>query len=169
MFAEGATADWCAVYLRDVVGADPGVAAAAYAAFAVTMAVSRLVGDAVVARFGTVRTVRLGGVLAVAGGALVVTADSPAPAIAGFGLIGLGIAVVVPLAFAAAGRAAAVPNEGVAAVATITYSCLLISPALVGGLASATSLPVSFAVITAVAALMTLTAGFLSHPTPKPA
>ncbi|GAB2838115.1 MFS transporter [Actinocorallia aurea] len=169
VFAEGATADWCAVYLRDVVGAEPGIAAASYTAFAVTMAASRLVGDAVVARLGTVRTVRLGGVMAVAGGVLVVTGRAPAPAIAGFALIGLGIAVVVPLAFAAAGRAADAPNEGVAAVATITYSCLLISPALVGGLASATSLPVSFGVITAMAALMTASAGFLGRGEAKAA
>ncbi|MCD0450052.1 MFS transporter [Actinocorallia sp. API 0066] len=161
VFAEGATADWCAVYLRDVVDAGPGIAASSYTAFAVTMAVSRLLGDTLVARIGTVRMVRVSGALAVVGGVLVVTAASPLPAIAGFALIGLGIAVVVPLAFAAAGRAAAVPNEGVAAVATITYSCLLVSPALIGGLASVTSLPVSFAVITAMALLMTLSAGFL--------
>lgn len=166
VFAEGATADWCAVYLRDVVGAQQGVAASSYTAFAVTMAASRLIGDAVVARVGAVRTVRIGGVMAVAGGLLVVAARTPAPAIAGFALIGLGIAVVVPLAFAAAGRAADAPNEGVAAVATITYSCLLVSPALIGGLASVTSLPVSFAVITAMAVLMTLAAGRLG---PRPA
>ena len=62
------------------------------------MAVARLAGDAVVDRFGAVRTVRLGGVLATLGGVLlVVVAEHPAVAMAGFALIGLGIAVVVPL------------------------------------------------------------------------
>lgn len=161
VFAEGATADWCAVYLKDVAHASPGVSASSFTAFAFTMAVSRLCGDRIVERFGAVRTVRLGGAISVLGGILVVAARSPLPAIVGFGLLGLGIAVVIPLAFAAAGKAADNAGQGVAGVATITYSCLLISPAIIGGLASITSLSVSFAVITAIMVLMTASAGFL--------
>ncbi|MEO5875480.1 MAG: MFS transporter [Streptosporangiaceae bacterium] len=161
VFAEGATADWSAVYLRDVAGASEGIAAGSYTAFALMMALSRLVGDFVVGRLGAVRAVRCSGLLAVTGGILVVIARTPAPAIIGFGLIGLGVAVVVPLAFAAAGRRTANPSQGVAGVATLIYSCLLVSPAIVGGLASVTSLSASFAVITAVLVLMTVCAGFL--------
>lgn len=159
--AEGAAADWSGVYLRDVAGAPPGAAAASYTAFALTMAVARFAGDAATARLGPVRTVRLSGALAVLGGVLVVASRAPLPAIAGFGLIGLGVAVVVPLAFAAGGRAAADPGQGVAGIATLTYSCLLVAPAAIGGLAELTSLPVSFALVTAALAVMTFSAGFL--------
>jgi hypothetical protein len=171
VFAEGAAADWSAVYLRDVAGASAGVAAGSYTAFAMTMAVSRLTGDFVVGRLGAVRTVRLSGTLAILGGLLVVVARTPAPAIIGFGLTGLGVAVVVPLAFAAAGKRTANPSQGVAGVATLIYSCLLVSPAIIGGLASATSLSISFAVITAVLVVMTLCAGFLrlADPIKEPA
>lgn len=98
MFAEGASLDWSAVYLRDQMGSSAGLAAATTTGFMLTMAVARLVGDTVVNRLGAVRTVRAGGVLAALGGVLIVVADSPAPAMGGFALLGLGIAVVVPSA-----------------------------------------------------------------------
>ncbi|MFJ4780143.1 MFS transporter [Streptomyces sp. NPDC088762] len=151
VFAEGASLDWSAVYLRDVLDTDAGLAAASTTAFALTMAVARLAGDRVVDRFGAVRTVRAGGVLATAGGLLVVTARHPAAAMAGFGLIGLGIAVVVPLAFAAAARSGPAPAQAIAGVATITYTSGLIAPSAIGAVADATSLVVSFGLVTLLA------------------
>ncbi|GAB7034771.1 MFS transporter [Streptomyces sp. NPDC021749] len=151
VFAEGAGLDWSAVYLRDRLGTDGGLAAASTTAFSCTMAAARLAGDRVVARFGAVRTVRAGGVLAAAGGLLIVAARHPVTAMAGFGLIGLGIAVVVPLAFAAAGRSGPAPSQAIAGVATITYTSGLIAPSAIGGIAQASSLTVSFALVTALA------------------
>ena len=58
VFAEGASLDWSAVYLRDILDSSAGVAAGATTGFALTMAIARLTGDAVVDRFGAVRTVR---------------------------------------------------------------------------------------------------------------
>ncbi|MFF8372183.1 MFS transporter [Streptomyces lydicus] len=161
VFAEGAGLDWSAVYLRDRLGTDPGLAAASTTAFACTMAAARLAGDKVVARFGAVRTVRAGGALAAAGGLLVVLARHPATAMAGFGLLGLGIAVVVPLAFAAAGRSGPAPSQAIAGVATITYTSGLIAPSAIGGIAQASSLTVSFALVTALACGLVGGAGVL--------
>ncbi|WP_043263458.1 MFS transporter [Streptomyces sp. CT34] len=151
VFAEGSALDWSAVYLRDRLGTDAGLAAASTTAFACTMAAARLAGDKVVARFGPVRTVRAGGALATAGGLLIVAARHPAMAAAGFGLVGLGVAVVVPLAFAAAGRSGPTPSQAIAGVATITYTSGLIAPSAIGGIAQATSLTVSFMLVTALA------------------
>ncbi|WP_077191936.1 MFS transporter [Streptomyces lydicus] len=164
VFAEGAGLDWSAVYLRDRLGTDPGLAAASTTAFACTMAAARLAGDKVVARFGAMRTVRAGGALAAAGGLLVVLARHPAAAMAGFGLMGLGIAVVVPLAFAAAGRSGPAPSQAIAGVATITYTSGLIAPSAIGGIAQATSLTVSFALVTALACGLVGGAGVLRVP-----
>ncbi|MGP3990332.1 MFS transporter [Streptomyces sp. 3N207] len=150
VFAEGASMDWSGIYLADVTGAGPALAASAYTAFACTMALARLSGDAVVRRFGPVATVRAGGVLAAVGAALVVAARTPPAAVAGFALIGVGIAVVVPLCFAAAGRtAAAAPGQAIAGVATLAYASGLAAPAAVGWIAESTSLSVSFGVVTA--------------------
>ncbi|AOP46927.1 MFS transporter [Streptomyces lydicus] len=164
VFAEGAGLDWSAVYLRDRLGTDPGLAAASTTAFACTMAAARLAGDKAVARFGAVRTVRAGGALAAAGGLLVVLARHPATAMTGFGLMGLGIAVVVPLAFAAAGRSGPAPSQAIAGVATITYTSGLIAPSAIGGIAQASSLTVSFALVTALACGLVGGAGVLRVP-----
>lgn len=161
VFAEGAGMDWCAVYLRDITHASHTVAAASYSAFACTMAAVRLAGDLVVQRFGPVRTVRTGGVLAAAGGLMVVTAASQGAAIAGFALIGVGIAVVVPLCFAAAGHSGPVPSQAIAGVATVTYTSGLIAPAAIGSIANATSLQVSFGLVTLLVAGLAVGAGVL--------
>ncbi|MEU6993491.1 MFS transporter [Streptomyces sp. NPDC046465] len=161
VFAEGASLDWSAVYLRDVLDTSAGVAAACTTGFTLTMAVARLAGDAVVNRFGAVRTVRAGGVLAVLGGLLIVLASHPVMAMGGFALLGLGIAVVVPLAFAAAGRSGPNPSQAIAGVATITYTSGLIAPSAIGTLADATSLVTSFGLVTLLAFGLTVFAGVL--------
>ncbi|CAM5623219.1 MULTISPECIES: MFS transporter [Streptomyces] len=161
VFAEGASLDWSAVFLRDRLDSSAGLAAASTTGFMLTMAVARIAGDAVVNRFGAVRTVRSGGVLAGLGGLLVVLAGHPVVAMAGFALMGLGIAVVVPLCFAAAGHAGPNPSQAIAGVATITYTSGLIAPSLIGGVAQATSLMVSFVVVTALACGLAVFAGVL--------
>jgi MFS family permease len=166
IFAEGSSGGWSGIYLHDVAGASAGVAAVSYTAFAATMAVSRLSGDLVVRRFGPVATVRGSGAVAVLGGVLVVTARSAAPAIAGFALLGIGIAVVVPLAFAAAGHGDDAPDRAIAGMGAIMYAASLIAPAAVGLLAGATSLPVSFAVVTALAAVLLVQAGAMATGAP---
>ncbi|MFC8196963.1 MFS transporter [Streptomyces sp. NPDC057298] len=161
VFAEGASLDWSAVYLRDVLGSSAGLAAASTTGFTLTMALARFAGDAVVDRFGPVRTVRVSGVLATLGGVLVVVADNAAVAMTGFALLGLGIAVVVPLCFAAAGRSGPNPAQAIAGVATITYTSGLIAPSAIGTVADATSLVTSFVLVTVLAFGLAAFAGVL--------
>jgi MFS family permease len=166
VFAEGASLDWSAIYLKDVLTTSAGVAAAATTGFTLTMAVARIAGDAVVDRFGAVRTVRLGGLIATLGGLLVVIAPHPVVAMAGFGLLGLGIAVVVPLAFAAAGHTGPNPSQAIAGVATVTYASGLVAPSIIGGIAQASSLTISFIVVTALTTGLFFFAGVLRPRTP---
>ena len=161
VFAEGGSADWCAVYLRTVTGAEPGLAAAAYTGFALAMTGGRLVGDRVVRRFGSVATVRVSGAIAVTGALLVVLAPVPAIAIAGFALLGLGVAVVVPLCFAAAGTIGPNPARAIASIATIAYGAGLAAPGAIGGIAAATSLPFSFVLVGLLCAVLVVGAGAL--------
>lgn len=161
VFAEGASLDWSAVYLRDRLATSAGLAAACTTGFTLTMALARFGGDRIVDRFGAVRTVRVCGVLATAGGLLVVSSRHPAVAMTGFGLLGLGIAVVVPLCFAAAGRSGPNPSQAIAGVATITYTSGLVAPGMIGALAEATSLAVSFGLVTVLACGVAGLAGVL--------
>ena len=163
VFAEGASGDWSGVYLHGTAHSSAAVAAASYTAFAATMAISRLTGDMAVRRLGPVLTVRLGGIVALIGGLLIVSARTPTPAVAGFALLGIGIAVVVPLCFAAAGHSGENPSRAIAGVATVTYTSGLVAPATVGTIAQATgSLPVSFGVVTVLTVGLIAGAGVLA-------
>ncbi|MFI6789188.1 MFS transporter [Nonomuraea sp. NPDC050383] len=165
-FAEGASANWAAVYLTEVTGAGPGPAAAGYTIFMFCLAGARLVGDRVVRRVGPVAAVRAGGVLTVVGGAVVVASRTPLPGVAGFAAMGLGVAVIVPLVIAAAGNAGTTPGAGIAGVATITYMSGLVAPAVTGWIAGGVSYPAAFAVITAVVVPVTFLAPVLRRDRP---
>ncbi|MBB6038102.1 MFS transporter [Phytomonospora endophytica] len=158
-FIEGAAHDWTTVFVAKVTESSQGTAALAFSFFAATMAVTRIVGDLVVQRIGPVWTVRASGVSAIAGTVIVALSRDPAPAIAGFVLIGLGVAVIIPLAISAAGRASAVPSQAIAGVVTIMYPASLFSPGAMGGVAELTSLPWSFVMLGAVALVMLGLAG----------
>ncbi|WP_052423682.1 MFS transporter [Nonomuraea candida] len=160
-FAEGASANWAAVYLTAVTDAGPGVAAAGYTVLMFCMAGTRLIGDRIIRLLGPVTAVRAGGAVAALGGVLVVIARTPVLGIAGFALIGLGVAVIMPLVLAAAGNAGATPGEGVTGVASITYLSGMVAPPVTGWLAGGLSYPVAFAVITGVVVTMTLFAHVL--------
>ncbi|WP_129838312.1 MFS transporter [Streptomyces sp. RFCAC02] len=161
VLAEGASMDWSGVYLRDMAGASETIAAASFTAFACMMGAARLTGDMVVRRIGPVRTARTGSVVALTGGLLVVTARTPVQGIAGFALLGIGIATVVPLAFAAAGRSGSNPGQAIAGVATVTYTMNLLAPTVIGLIGDMATLRVSFVVVTAGTAVFGLAAGVL--------
>lgn len=166
-FAEGSSINWSAIYLNRVTGANQAVAAAAYTTFACVMAVMRLSGDVVVDRLGPVVTVRAGGVSAVVGGVLIVLARGPVPAFAGFALLGVGIAVVVPLSFATAGRMGPHPGQAIAGVATVSYGASLIAPAVIGGVANAASLPAAFIIVAVLPLFIAVGAGLMRHSPPR--
>ena len=78
--------------------------------------------------------------------------------IVGFTLLGLGVAVAVPLAFAAAGHRSAQPSRAIAGVATIAYGAGLVAPGVIGGVAQLTSLHGSFVIVGVLAVLIVVTA-----------
>jgi MFS family permease len=166
IYAEVAAQDWSSVYMHRVLHGDEAEAAFTTGMFAFTMAAGRLSGDAVVGRLGAATTVRACGVLGAIGGVLVVAAQSPLPAVVGFMLIGVGVSVVVPLAFAAAGHAAPNPTMGVAGVATIAYGAGMAAPGMIGGIADLTSLRVAFCAVAVLAAMVALGGGLLGRNAP---
>jgi MFS family permease len=157
--SEGAIADWSAVYLKQVLSAGPGLAAAAYAAFSIGMAIFRLLGDSITARLGPVATVRGGALLAAASLSLALLASSPYWALPAFALTGAGLAVIVPIAFGAGGRVASVPTgAGVAMVSGSGYIGFLFGPPLIGFIAQWSSLRLALLVIVALSLLAALLA-----------
>ncbi|MEY9934827.1 MFS family permease [Catenulispora sp. GP43] len=168
IYAEVAAQDWSSVYMHRTLHGDEAEAAFTTGMFAFTMAAGRLAGDAVVGRLGATTTVRGCGVLGALGGLLVVAAHGPIPAILGFMLIGVGVgvSVVVPLAFAAAGHAGPNPTMGVAGVATIAYGAGMAAPGMIGGIADLTSLRVAFSAVAVLAGMVALGGGLLGRNAP---
>jgi hypothetical protein len=163
IFVEVAGNDWSAVFMRWVLHSSQAEAALATGIFAGSMAAGRLSGDAVVRHTGPALTVRVCGLLATAGCLLVAISPGAAAALAGFLLIGVGLSVVIPLVFAAAGYSGPSPALGVAGVATVSYGAGLAAPAAIGGIAELSSLRVAFAVAALAAGAIAAGAGLLER------
>ncbi|NIF45708.1 MFS transporter [Burkholderia sp. Tr-862] len=159
LIAEGAMYDWATVYMRDVVAASPALASAAYAAFSGGMAIARFAGDAVRARFGAPQLVFASASLACAGmiGALLL--PNPIAVLTGFTLMGLGLANMMPVLFAAAARVKGIhAAEGLAHVAGLAYFGLLFGPVVIGAVAQTANLTVGLSVVALCAALVAVIA-----------
>ncbi|KQV16562.1 MULTISPECIES: MFS transporter [unclassified Kitasatospora] len=163
-YGEGALADWATLHLTDDVQASASLAATGYAAFAFAMTAGRLGGTWLSVRAGQTRVMVIGGLTAAIG--MLVAALSPAVplVLAGFVLVGLGLANIFPLAIAAAGAAGG--PQGVATASTLGYAGMLVGPPVIGFLADATTLPIA---LTTVAATATLAAALSLLVRPKPA
>ncbi|WP_242901697.1 MFS transporter [Actinomadura terrae] len=156
---EGAMADWSAIYLRESLGTGPGAAGLGFAGCAVAMTVGRLTGDRVVARFGPVRVMRAGSLIAAGGLAFGLVARDPVAAVAGFTLFGLGVAVVAPVTFSAAGNIPGVPAAtGISRVTAVGYGGLLGGPPVIGFVAQGVGLGWALAVPVALVGLIFLLA-----------
>lgn len=153
MMAEGAAADWTAVYLKESLFAAPAVAGWGYAAFQLTMTLGRMVGDRVVGRFGRVATIRVGAAIGVVGLSSGLATGTIAGAIAGFGILGIGLAVVVPTMFGAAGDGPGHAGPAIAAVSTCGYAGWLVGPVVFGGVAEVTGLTIAMWMLPVLTAL----------------
>jgi MFS family permease len=163
---EGSASDWSAVYMTQELGTSQALGALAFTAFAVTMAISRFVADSLRIRFGNVLLVRTGSLVAAAGLGLGLLIHEPAAAIAGFALLGLGLAAVVPIAFAAAGEIdPRATGRLVGRVATIGYVGSVAGPIAIGWLAEATSLRAALLLVVALACVISVCAGACRRPT----
>ena len=157
---EGSASDWSAVYMTQELGTSQALGALAFTAFAVTMATSRFVADSLRIRFGNVLLVRTGSLIAAGGLGLGLLIHEPAAAIAGFALLGLGLAAVVPIAFAAAGEIdPRATGRLVGRVATVGYVGSVAGPIAIGWLAEATSLRTALGLVVLLAAVIAATAG----------
>jgi predicted MFS family arabinose efflux permease len=157
--AEGVVLDWSAVFLRDVRHVEASAAGMGYAAFSVAMVAGRLTGDRITDRFGSTRVLAIGATVAAAGFLLAAGTHAAAGAIAGFVLVGVGAANIVPVLFSASGRVSGVsPGLALATVTTIAYAGLLLGPALVGFVSDRTSLPFAFVLVAAMLAAIIVNA-----------
>ncbi|PPS67657.1 MULTISPECIES: MFS transporter [Streptomyces] len=132
---DSTVSNWSAKYLQDVLGSSEQMATVPFNVYMVTTLLGRAIGDFGVRRFGAVAVVRGGALVAAGGFAVVAAAPGAWVGMLGFTLLGLGLCVLVPQTFAAAGRL--FPGASDAAVARLNvfnYVGFLVGSPLVGAL-----------------------------------
>lgn len=142
---DSTVSNWSAKYLQDTLGSSEQLATVPYNVYMVTTLLGRAIGDLGVRRFGAVAVVRLGALVAALGFAVVAGASGPWVGMLGFTLLGLGLCVLVPQTFAAAGRRAfdehgpGASDGAIARLNIFNYVGFLVGSPLVGALGDAWS------------------------------
>jgi MFS family permease len=156
---DGGAYQWSAVHLKIEHDAPPGLAAAAFTVFSLMLALGRLGGDRLVARWGCVRVVQGCGAVSAAGSALAIAAPSAALALAGWALFGLGLAALAPTVLGAAARVPGTATAvAIAAVTTVGYFGSFTGPPLIGAIAEVSGLSAALSLLVAVAGATALLA-----------
>ncbi|WP_066371533.1 MFS transporter [Herbidospora mongoliensis] len=161
---DASVSNFGSVYFDQALGAEAWLAPWALGAYQAATFIVRIGGDAAVSRFGPATIVRVGGVVAALGFLLIVVAPGEATAIAGFALTGVGLSVVAPQSFSAAGRLdPAGTGVAIARVNMFNYVGFIVGAALVGGIGDAAGFQAAFvAPLILAAGIVVLARGFAS-------
>jgi MFS family permease len=159
LLAEGAVFDWSSIYLDKETGAAPGLAPLGLATFSITMGIGRLAGDRLVTRLGANHVASGGLAIAGAGLTIVLVTGTPAGGLAGFAVMGLGLANAFPLALLAAeGERSGPIGPALAAVSTVGYTGFLIGPPVIGLVAEGVGLRGALVVVVGLCAVASVPA-----------
>lgn len=150
----GSSAEWSALLLHTVKGADEGTAALAFGCFAISLATGRLFGDRLRQRYGDFRPLLCGCLLSLAGQACFLLSPSPIPCLAGYAIAGFGFSPVIPIMMSrGAKRKDISPQKATAIISTLGNMGALVIPPAIGwlaghfGLTLALLLPVTLTLI----------------------
>lgn len=152
--SENATETWSALHIERTLGGPPGEGGFGPAAFGLMMGIGRLLGQVAAERLGEVRLVFWSAVAGIAGALVLALAPTPAIGVMGVGLLGLGVAVVVPSANSILGRLVRPDQRGLAISRAwmIGFSAFFIGPSMMGVVAEAAGLRFAFAMLAIVMA-----------------
>ncbi|MBT9382982.1 MFS transporter [Pseudooceanicola sp. CBS1P-1] len=159
---EGAMADWSAVFLAQGIGATEAQATLGFAVFSGAMFLTRVLADRVITWAGPVPVARGGGLTAALGVAMAVLLPGLPAALAGFALMGVGYATLMPLAVSRAASDPDVPpGQALASISTLGYGAMLLGPPVIGQLSQMGSLRLAFLLLGAFALLVAVIAPVL--------
>jgi MFS family permease len=167
VIAEGGTSDWSPLFLRELSHASAAVAAAGFSSFALAATLVRFRADLLTARTSRVAVARIGGGIAVIGLLLAIAFPALPTAIAGFALVGMGTAVVLPLAFAA-GANLGQGGTPLALVMAATYAGVLAGPPAIGAASDHFGLRIAMVIPLGAAVAVLALAGSLRRPQASP-
>jgi MFS family permease len=148
MVSEGIMFDWSGVYFKDVVNAPGPLVVLGYTSFMVMMATGRFLGDKVIQKLGRKKVLQISGCCISTGLFCAVAFPYLVPSALAFMLVGIGVSTVVPTVYSIAGRTPGMtPSEALTAVSSVSFLGFMIGPPVIGYIAHASSLRMSFALI----------------------
>jgi MFS family permease len=140
---EGGMFDWSGIYFKEVVHEE--IFTLGYLSFMICMALSRFASDRIVELIGMTRTYIMSASLVVTGIALAVLFPMFWPSLLGFCFVGLGTAAIIPMTYTlASGSRKYSPGMAISIITTYGIAGVFIGPPLIGYIAHAFSLRVSF-------------------------
>lgn len=157
MLGEGAMADWSTNYMENFAHASMALAPVGLAGFAFAMTIGRLIGDSARLKYGDRKLIVICGLIASAGLGLAILLPHPVTVIAGFFIVGIGLATIVPIAYSIAGNAKGLPSGvGIAMVTTVGYSGFFFGPPVMGFLSDLVTLRFAFLLVLGLFLVMTV-------------
>lgn len=159
MLGEGAMADWSTNYLEKIALAPPAIAPLGLAAFSMAMMIARFAGDRARTHWGDGRLLVACSSLAALGLTLVLAIIQPVVIIFSCLLVGLGLSVIVPIAYSKAGNMPDMePGVGISMVTTVGYSGFLFGPPIIGFIADWIGLRIALGLVLLLFLLMLILA-----------
>jgi MFS family permease len=155
MACENTMYDWSGIYIRQVLHGSKATATIAFVVYMVAMTCGRLMGDRMADRFGIKRVLASSGFLITLGFTITVLSAYIPLTFLGYLFTGLGVSCVVPFVFSLAGKIPmSNPGAALASVSSLGYLGFLLVPPMIGYVAQASSLRISFAIIAVMGLLM---------------
>jgi MFS family permease len=142
---ENAMEGWSALHIERTLGGNPAEGALGPTVLGLTMGIGRLAGQIVAGRWREGPVLVAASVLSCAGLLIAATAGSTRVAYAGFGLSGVGVSVIAPMALALVGRSvpARMRTVAIARASVIGFMGFFLGPTLVGGLSELAGLRIA--------------------------
>jgi hypothetical protein len=168
--AEAAVANWSGIFLHDHTGATLGAAALGYVAFTAAQTGGRLVGDRLLGFVSGAVLLRVGVLVGALGFALVLLSPTALVGVAGFAVVGVGLATPLPVLFGLVGRLGAGDSSSAAVVArftTMTYSGILLAPAIIGAVAEVVGLAWTLAMLVPLLGMVAVAVNRVAATTPR--
>jgi len=126
-------ADWSSLYYKQVINDLQKVSTTGYTSFALMMALGRLIGDRLTERLGYKGILMMDSLLIAGGLALAIFLPSAATVIIGFGMVGFGVATIIPIVYSLSGRTKTMTtSSALAAVSTVGFTGFLVGPPIIG-------------------------------------
>jgi MFS family permease len=148
MMSEGVMFDWSGVYFKDIVKAPGSLVILGYTSFMIMMAAGRFLGDRFIQNYGRKTVMVFSGCLISAGLYLSVIFPNLIVATLSFMMVGIGVSTIVPTVYSLAGKTTSVPpGEALTIVSSVSFLGFLLGPPVIGYIAEAAGLRVSFSLI----------------------